>query len=135
MAISKKNKNRALIDGKEYLWWVFDEHDQGEFHGIQAMAVSPDQACFFKYGLQQSAKDRKVVLGLRNYDKVLHLACPVKFENEAGILTRSGLIRLVQWCKQGKHQIHFAFNRENKEMTGEDKLAVLRELRQIICTD
>ena len=46
MAISKKNKRSTYVDGKEYLWRVFDEYDQTEFDGIQIKAVCSDQTHF-----------------------------------------------------------------------------------------
>ena len=96
MAISKKNKNRTYVDGKEYLWWVFDEHDQTAFDGLQIKAICSDQTHFIKYGLQQDEYDRKVVLALKDYSKLVHLFSPPKFESNNGIITKSGINRMIR---------------------------------------
>jgi hypothetical protein len=132
MAISKKNKNRVNVDGKEYLWWVFDEFDQTEFYGIQIKAVCSDQTHFLKYGLQQPEDNRKVVLALRNYTKLVHLSFPPKFENEDGIITKSGISRLIKWSKSGDHQIQYALDGNTNELTIEQKQSLLKDLQKII---
>lgn len=132
MAISKKNKNRALVDGKEYLWWVFDEIDQTEFDGIQIKAVCSDQTHFFKYGLQQLETDRKLVLALNNYSKLVHLSSPPKFENDEGIITRSGIVRMIKWSKRKGHQIQYALDGMNNNLTSKKQKIILSELLEII---
>jgi len=129
MAISTKNRNRVLVDGKEYLWWVFDEFDQTEFDGIQIKAVCSDQTHFFKYGLQQQENGRKLVLALSNYTKLVHLSSPPKFENDEGIITRSGVVRMIKWCKKENHQIQYALDRMNNNLTIEQKKSLLTELQ------
>lgn len=130
--ISKKNKNRALVDGKEYLWWVFDEIDQTEFDGIQIKAISSDQTHFFKYGLQQQETDRKLVLALNNYAKLVHLSSPPKFENDEGIITRSGIVRMIKWSKRESHQIQYALDEMNNNLTIEEQKLLLSELQERI---
>lgn len=132
MAISKKNKNRALVDGKEYLWWVFNEVDQTAFDGIQIKAVCADQTHFYKYGLQQEEKDRKLVLALNNYAKLVHLSSPPIFENEEGIITKSGIVRMIKWSKKEDHQIQYALDGMNNNLTNEEQKALLSELQEII---
>ena len=132
MEISKKNKSKVSVDGKEYLWWVFDEQDQTEFDGIQFKAVCSDQTHFLKYGLQQPESNRKVVLALRDYAKSVHLSSPPKFENEVGIITKSGISRLIKWCKEEEHQIQYALDGNNNELTEVEKQALLRELQKIL---
>lgn len=131
MTISKKNKSKAIVDGKEYLWWVFDETDQTTFDGIQIKVVSSDQTHFFKYGLQQSDIDRSVVLALRNYTKLVHLSSP-KFENEEGIITKSGIERLIKWCKNKEHQILYALDGKNNNLNANEKNALLAEIQNRI---
>ncbi len=131
MAINKRNKNRAIVDDKEYLWWVFDEYDQTEFDGIQIKAVCSDQTHFFKYGLEQIEDNRSVVLALRDYTKLVHLTCP-KFENEDGIITKSGITRLIKWCKNKKHQILYALDKKNNDLNAQEKQSLLKELQKII---
>ena len=97
MAISKKNKNCTIIDGKQYFWWVFNEVDQTKFDGFQVKIVSADQSHFIKYGLQQKDENRKVVFALRDYKHSVTLTAP-KFENKDGIITRSGIVKIVKWC-------------------------------------
>jgi hypothetical protein len=133
MAINKKNKNRAIVDDKEYLWWVFDEVDQTEFDGIQIKAVCSDQTHFFKYGLQQVENDRIVVLALRDYTKLVQLSCP-KFENREGIITKSGIDRLIKWCKNKKHNILYAKDGKNNNLNPKEKQSLLRELQIIVNT-
>jgi hypothetical protein len=132
MTLSKKNKNRAIVEGKEYLWWVFDEVDQTEFDGLQIKAVCSDQTHFLKYGLQQFENERKVVLALRDYKKLVHLSSPPKFENEDGIITRSGISRLIKWCRNKEHQIEYALDGKNNELTNNEKKALLKELQKRI---
>ncbi len=131
MAINKKNKNRAIVDGKEYLWWVFDEVDQTEFDGIQVKIVSSDQTHFLKYGLQETDEKRKVVLALRDYAKLVHLSAP-KFENDDGIITRSGIVRIVKWCKTEEHKILYAVDQGNNNLNTNEQLALLKRLQNII---
>lgn len=132
MAISKKNKSRVNIDGKEYLWWVFDEFDQTVFDGIQIKAVYSDQTHFLKYGLQQLESDRKVVIALRDYTKLVHLSSPSKFENEDGIITKSGIARMIKWCKSGKHQIQYALDGMNNDLDEIKQKSILAELQKLL---
>ena len=136
MAISRKNKYRVLVDGKEYLWWLFDETDQTEFDGIQIKAVCSDQTHFFKYGLQQLETDRKLVLALNNYAKLVHLASPPKFENDEGIITRSGIVRMIKWSKREDHKIQYAVdfinNKMNNNLNIDEQKSLLIELQEKI---
>lgn len=132
MAISKKNKSKTYVDGKEYLWWIFDEYDQTEFDGVQIKAVCIDSTHFIKYGLQQEEDNRKVVLALKNYTKLVHLSSPPKFENEEGIITKSGINRMIKWCKQDVHQIQYALDGVNNDLTEDEKQSLLTEIQQII---
>ena len=131
MAISKKNKRKAIIDGKEYLWWVFDETDQTTFDGIQIKVVSSDQTHFLAYGLQQSDSDRNIALALTNYTKLVHLSSP-KFENEEGIITKSGIIKLVRWCKNKEHHILYALDGNNNNLNTNEKARLLAEIQNRI---
>ncbi len=131
MAISKKNKNRALVDGKEYFWWVFNEIDQTEFDGIQIKAVCSDQTHFFKYGLQQG-KNRKLVLALNNCTKLVHLQFAPKFENDDGIITRSGIVKMVRWSRQKEYKIHYALDNMNNNLTLEQQRLLLNELQSLV---
>ncbi len=132
MAISKKNKNRTYVDGKEYLWWVFDEHDQTAFDGLQIKAVCFDQTHFIKYGLQQEEDNRKVVLALKDYTKLVHLSSSPKFESSDGIITKSGINRMIKWCKQDIHQIQYALDGNNNNLAEEEKQLLLTEIQKII---
>ncbi|WP_095069910.1 hypothetical protein [Tenacibaculum jejuense] len=132
MAISKKNKNKVFVGDKEYLWWVLDEIDQTEFDGIQIKAVCSDQSHFFKYGLQQQETNRKLVLALNNYTKLIHLSNPPKFENEEGIITKSGIIRMIKWFKNEDHTIQYAVDRMDYDLTIKEKKLLLSELQKKI---
>ncbi len=132
MAISKKNKSRAIVDGKEYLWWIFEEVNQTEFDGIQIKAVCSDQSHFFKYGLQQEEANRKLVLSLNNYSKLVHLTSPPKFENDEGIITKSGIIRIIQWFKSGDYQVEYALDEKDNDLTILQKKTLLSELQKIV---
>lgn len=132
MAISRKNKNRVTVGGKEYLWWVFDEYDQTTFDGIQIKAVCSDQTHFIKYGLQQEEDDRKLVLALKDYTQLVFLSSPPKFEDSKGIITKSGIIRMIEWCKQDIHQIQYALNGNNNNLNETEKQVLLKEIQKII---
>ncbi|WP_126652197.1 hypothetical protein [Chryseobacterium aureum] len=132
MAISKKNKSRVSVDGKEYLWWVFDEYDQTEFDGLQIKAVCSDQTHFIKYGLQQNLDNSKLVLALKNYRKLVHLSLPPKFENNQGVITRTGIKRMIKWCKQEVHQIQYALDGSRNDLAETEKQSLLKELHKII---
>ncbi len=132
MAISKKNKRRTYVDGKEYLWWIFDEYDQTEFDGKQIKVVCSDQTHFIKYGLEQNEDHRKVVLALKHYTKLVHLSSPPKFENEERIITKSGINRMIKWCKQNVHQIQYALDGNNNNLTERENQSLLTELQKII---
>lgn len=131
MTISKKNKRSAIVDGKEYLWWVFDETDQTTFDGIQVKVVSSDQTHFIKYGSQQQEYTRKVVLALTNYTKLVQLSSP-KFENEEGIITKSGIEKLIKWCKNQEHQILYALDGNNNNLNANEKTTLLAEIQNRI---
>ena len=132
MTISKKNKSRISVDGKEYLWWVFDEYDQTEFDGIQIKAVCSDQTHFIKYGLQQEQDNAKVVLALKDYTQLVHLSSPPKFENNKGIITKSGINKMIKWCKQDVHQIQYALDGNNNNLTEIERQLLLKDLQKII---
>jgi hypothetical protein len=131
MTISKKNKSKVIVDGKEYLWWVFDETDQTTFDGIQIKVVSSDQTHFLRYGLQQSDSDRIIVLALTNYTKLVHLSSP-KFENEEGIITKSGIGKLIRWCKIKEHQILYALDGNNNNLNESERVTLLAEIQNRI---
>ncbi|MDN4028616.1 hypothetical protein [Chryseobacterium gambrini] len=132
MAISKKNKNRISVDGKEYLWWIFDEYDQTEFDGIQIKAVCADQTHFIKYGLQQKDEDRRLVIALKNYAKLIHLSSPPKFENDQGIITKSGINRMIKWCKQDGHLVQYARDGNNFNLNDKEKQVLVTEIIKMI---
>ena len=132
MAINKKNKNRAYIDGKEYIWWVFDEYDQSTFDGIQVKAVCSDQSHMIYYGLEQSEVNRKVAIALKNYTKLVHLGNPPRFESEAGILTRSGVVRMIQWCRRDGHNILYAVDGWRNDLTEEQKTEIFNEILEVV---
>lgn len=113
MAISKKNKRTISIFGKVYYWWVFETYDQTTFDGVQVKIVCTNQTHFLSYGLQQSANHRKVVLALQNYAQLVHLSNPPLFEDSKGIITNSGIRRLMQWCLLDHHQIAYAIDRSH----------------------
>ncbi len=96
MAISKKGKRKITIDSKGYFWWIFDEYDQTEFDGIQIKIVTENQSGYLKYGLEQNNDERYLVFALREDEYYLHTYCP-KFENDAGIITPSGIEKLIKW--------------------------------------
>ncbi|MDF3028852.1 MAG: hypothetical protein K0S23_3159 [Fluviicola sp.] len=98
MAVSKKGKRTITVDGKTYLWWVFDEVDQTFFDNTQIKLISEDQSHYIKYGLEQADDNRSVVIGLHNNPGLIQLECP-KFEDERGIITPSGIRQLIEWCK------------------------------------
>ena len=105
MAISRKGKRKIIIADRPFLWWVFDEFDQTEFDGIQVKIVAEDQSLYLKYGLQQQDNSRYVVLALKNHTAKIHLLCP-KFEDGDGIISSSGIKRLVAWSKIGPSEIN-----------------------------
>lgn len=120
------------MDGKEYLWWVFDEYDQTEFDGIQIKAVCADQTHFIKYGLQQKDEDRRLVIALKNYIKLIHLSPPPKFENDQGIITKSGINRMIKWCKQDGHLIQYARDGNNFNLNVAEKQLLFNDLQKIM---
>ena len=132
MAISKKNKNRVIVDDVEYLWWVFDEIDQAEFDGTQVKVVCSDQSHFIKYGLDQPENNRKVVLALRNYKKLVHLSFPPIFENEDGIITKSSILRLIKWCKKDNLKVQYAVDGMDNELSEQKTKEILEELQKRI---
>ncbi|WP_160137885.1 hypothetical protein [Chryseobacterium sp. c4a] len=132
MAISKKNKSKVTVNGKEYLWWVFDEYDQTTFDGIQIKAVCSDQTHFIKYGLQQEEDDRKLALILKDYTKLVLLSSPPKFEDNKGIITKSGIIRMIEWCKQDIDEVQYALDGNENDFNEAEKQMILKEIHKII---
>ncbi len=65
--------------------------------------------------MQQSDSDRIIVLALTNYTKLVHLSSP-KFENEEWIITKSGIGKLIRWCKNKEHQILYALDGNNNNL-------------------
>lgn len=115
---------------KQYLWWVFDEYDQTEFDGIQVKAVCCDQTHFIKYGLQQEPDDRKLVLVLKNYTKLVHLASPPVFEDSEGIISNAGIKKMIQWCKREQHQIQYSYNGNKNNLTGKEQQGLLKDIQE-----
>jgi hypothetical protein len=131
MTINKRNKNRVLVNEIEYLWWVFDEYDQTEFDGIQVKVVCSNQVFFFKYGLEQADNKRYIVLALNNYVKLVHLSCP-KFENQEGVIIKSEIIKLIEWCKKEKQEIIYALDGHNNKLSNNEKYSILKDLQDRI---
>ncbi len=132
MAISKKNKNRVVVEGKEYLWWVFDEHDQGVFCGIQVKIVCSDQTHYVQYGLQQDADDLKVVVVLRNETNAVCFECP-RFENEDGIITKTGIARMVMWCKNETKNKLYEADKNKHDSKMNDYQSELKAIKEVMC--
>lgn len=82
--------------------------------------------------MQQQETDRKLVIALNNYSKLVHLSSPPRFENDEGIITKSGIIRMIKWCKSGDHQIQYALDEMNNDLTTEQKKSLLNELLERI---
>lgn len=132
MAVSKKGKNRVEWNGREYLWWVFNEHDQTTFDGVQVKIVASDQTHFFQYGLQQLDGDRIVVFGVRDYKHLVSLTMSPKFENADGIITKSGIKRLIDWSLTGDCQVDYAWDTGSNQLSSEEKINLLSHLRQTV---
>lgn len=96
MAISEKGKRRITVEGRRYLWWVFDEYDQGWFDGPQVNVATPEQDLFIRYGLQQQDERRCAWVRYRQDEPVQKL-CP-QFEQEEGILTPKDIRSLILWA-------------------------------------
>lgn len=105
MGISKKGKRKIVIDRRAYLWWVFNEVDQTSFDGDQIKLVAEDQSHAILYGLQQWGESRRIVISLRNDGGIISLDCPV-FEDPNGIITPSGIRKLIEWCKVKPDENH-----------------------------
>ncbi|MGH1540095.1 MAG: hypothetical protein ACRBHB_06715 [Arenicella sp.] len=91
-----------LIGSRLFLWWVFNEIDQTEFDGIQVKIVAEDQSIFLKYGLEQSDGDRYLVLSFNRDLGRVHVKCP-KFESDDGIISSSGIRKLIAWSSDIKN--------------------------------
>ncbi len=108
MAISKKGKRKIVVDGRTYLWWGFNEIDQTSFDGDQIKLVAEDQSHYIQYGLQQEDNKRFVVIGLGRDQGLISFECS-KCENEEGVITPSGIRKLVEWCKVDSPKITHAY--------------------------
>ena len=98
MGITKKGKRKIVIDGRTYFWRGFNEQDQTTFDGDQIQLVAEDQSHTISYGLQQDDGKRFAAIRLRHEQGSICLECP-KFEDQNGIITPSGIRKLVEWCK------------------------------------
>lgn len=113
MAISRKGKRKIVIDSKKYLWWIFDEYDQGVFDGVQIKIVPENQVGYVQYGLQQEDRNRRVVTALREDKYAVGMFCP-KFEDEKGIIKPSGIEKLIRWILDSSEMNNRMFIHENK---------------------
>jgi len=95
MSLSKKGKRKIIVNSQVYYWWVFNEHDQNTFDGNQIKIVSEDQTFNITYAIHNDTK-RIVQLELYRDKGKIQIECP-KFENESGIITPSGISKLIQW--------------------------------------
>ena len=99
MAISKKGKRRLSYNGKQYLWWVFEEYDQTEFDGIQIKIIDEDQTVILQYGIEQPEGERYLKVALAKDIGAVHLRCP-KFEDENGAISPSGIHKMFEWVQE-----------------------------------
>ncbi|HRB70827.1 MAG TPA: hypothetical protein PK776_03175 [Flavobacterium sp.] len=132
MALNKKNKRSTSVDGKEYLWRVIHEYGLTIFDGLQIKAVCTDQTHFITYGLQQKDEDRKLALGLKDNRKMIYLSSPPKFENSDGIITKTGINRMLKWCKQEEHHIQNAWDGNNNILMEAERQLLLKELQKVM---
>jgi hypothetical protein len=105
MGISKKGKRKTIVEGRSFVWWVFEEIDQTEFDGIQVKVVAEDQSLYLKYGLQQNESERYLVMTLKDHTSKIHVRCP-KFEDDNGIITSSGIVAMVNWAKLSPSEVN-----------------------------
>ncbi|MCF2221439.1 hypothetical protein H9Q08_19425 [Chryseobacterium sp. PS-8] len=82
--------------------------------------------------MQQKDEDRRLVIALKNYAKLIHLSSPPKFENDQGIITKSGINRMIKWCKQDRHLIQYARDRNNFNLDDEEKQVLVTEIIKMI---
>lgn len=82
--------------------------------------------------MQQKDEDRRLVISLKNYAKLIHLSPPPKFENDQGIITKSGINRMIKWCKQDGHLIQYARDGNNFNLNDEEKQALVKEILKMI---
>lgn len=82
--------------------------------------------------MQQKDEDRRLVIALKNYAKLIHLSPPPKFENDQGIITKSGINRMIKWCKQDGHLIQYARDGNNFNLNDEEKQALVKEILKMI---
>lgn len=82
--------------------------------------------------MQQEEDDRKLALILKDYIKLVHLSSPPKFEDNKGIITKSGIIRMIEWCKQDIHEVQYALDGNENDFNEAEKQLILKEIHKII---
>lgn len=97
MAISAKGKRRISVNGRAYLWHIFDEYDQGAFDGVQIMVAAVDKALFLRYGLHQPDTSRTALILPGPGAPTMRAACP-RFEGEDQVMTPRGVCKLIDWA-------------------------------------
>lgn len=135
MGITKKGKRKIVIDGRTYFWWGYNEQDQTAFDGAQIKLVAEDQSHMISYGLEQYDGERFVMIDLRHERGGICLNCP-KFENTDGIITPSGIRKLVEWCKTkpGDSNIR-TFPYSSETIDQNQLLPVYKEILDVLNTD
>ena len=96
MAISAKGKRRISVDGRVYLWRVFNEYDQSWFDCVQVTVAAMDQELFLHYGMEQPEERRTAMVTRGRPERSARIPCP-RFEGEDGLLTPRGVRQLIEW--------------------------------------
>ena len=101
MAIARKNRRLIEIQGREFLWWVYEELEEA---GAMTLAVaSADKQFLVRYALHQPYESRYLrVLG-REFPGLperrpswARVRCPSLTSGEA--VKPSDVRRLIEWC-------------------------------------
>lgn len=109
MAIARKSRRSIEVEGREFLWWVYEELE--ELAALTLAVASVDKSFLVRYPLHQSANTRYLsVIGREfpglpkeraNWSRV---RCPALISEEAAVRP-SDVRRLIEWCLHSEHEL------------------------------
>jgi hypothetical protein len=108
MAIARKNGRPIHVDGREFLWWVYE--DVEEAAAMTLAVASADKAFLVRYQLHQPDESRQLSVLGREFPGLpdareawARVRCPTFASGEA--VTPSDVRALIDWCLHTEREL------------------------------
>jgi hypothetical protein len=108
MAIARKNRRSIEVEGREFLWWVYEELE--ELAAMTLAVASADKSFLVRYPLHQPDDNRHLTVLGREFPGLLEdrgswarVRCPALTSGE--VVKPSDARCLIEWCLHSEREL------------------------------